>query len=47
MPPQEPIRVFGPKVRVAFEPNLNKERASARTFLNATKRSYYFHFCSN
>ena len=34
-------------MRVAFEACLNGERASARTLINATKHSQYFHFFAN
>ncbi len=37
MPHQEPICVFVPKVRVAFDAYLNKQRASAKTLINTTK----------
>ncbi len=47
MPPQEPICPFVLKVRVAFEAYLNEKRASARTFMNATKRAQYLYFFAN
>ncbi len=47
MPPQEPIRTFALEVRFAFEAYLNKESASARTLMNATKLAQYFHFFAN
>ena len=47
MPSREFIETFAPEVKVAFEAYLNEERASVRTFTNATKCARYLYFFAN
>ena len=47
MPPQDPVQVFTPEVRTAFEAFLNGLCTTNRNFINATKRAQYLLFLAD
>lgn len=47
MTPQDPVRAFTPKVRLAFEASLNEMSKSGKALISATKRAQYLYLLAN